>query len=50
LVSHNWRTENIAFDDVRSFCFGYVRDTLGEDGVTIVGVTVTSEEAYKSLQ
>jgi hypothetical protein len=49
LVGHSWRAENISFYDTRSLGFGDVRDALGQNGVTIIGVAVTSEEAYKSL-
>ena len=50
LVGHSWRAEDIAFDNSCSLGFRNVGDTFGKNGITIVGVAVASEEAYKALR
>ena len=50
LISYSGRAENIAFDDSGGFGFGDVGDAFGEDGVPIVRMAITGEEAYESLE
>jgi hypothetical protein len=42
--------EDVALDDVGLGCFGDVGDAGGEEGVTVVDVTVFGEEADKALE
>jgi hypothetical protein len=49
LVGYSWRVEDITFDNSCSLGFGNVGDAFGKNGITVVGVAVASEEAYKAL-
>jgi hypothetical protein len=49
LVGHSWRAEDVTFDHPCSLGFCDVGDAFGKNGITVVGVAVASEEAYKAL-
>ena len=50
LFGHCGIAEDIAFNDVCTLGFGDISDAFGKDCIAVVGVAVTREKAYKSLE
>jgi hypothetical protein len=49
LVRHSRRAEDVTFDHSCGLGFCNVGDAFGKNGIAVVGVAITSEEAYKAL-